>query len=168
MPIRDATTDDIDAIQRVAHSSWEADYPDILSRESIREGVDDWYTEALIRDSIIWSQALMLVAERDGSVVGFAHATFEPDERTGTILRVYVDPDHRGAGIGSDLLTETRDRLFGQGVEHISAMVLAANDVGNEFYQAFSFEQTATEPVTIGTESYEERTYTLEREAENS
>jgi len=165
MPIRDATTDDVDAIQRVAHSSWEADYPDILSRESIRDGVDDWYTEELIRDSIIWSQALMLVAERNGSIVGFAHATFEPDERTGTILRVYVDPDHRGAGIGNDLLTETRDRLFEQGVDHINAMVLAANDIGNEFYRAFGFEQTATEAVTIGNERYEECTYALERES---
>ncbi|MFD1562297.1 GNAT family N-acetyltransferase [Haloarchaeobius amylolyticus] len=164
MSIRDATTDDVDAIQRVAHTSWEADYPDILSRESIQEGVDDWYTEALIRDSIIWSQALMLVAERDGSVVGFAHATFEPDEHTGTILRLYVDPDHRGEGIGSDLLTATRDRLFEQGVERIRAMVLAANDVGNEFYRSFGFEHTATESVQIGAESYEERTYVLERE----
>ncbi|TMT86539.1 N-acetyltransferase [Haloterrigena sp. H1] len=167
MTIRDATTDDVDAIQRVAHSSWEADYPDILSRESIQEGVDDWYTEALIRDSIIWSQALMLVAERDDSIVGFAHATFEPDEHTGTILRVYVDPDHRGEGIGRDLLTETRDRLFEQSVEQLRAMVLAANDVGNEFYRTFGFEQTATEPVTIGDERYEECTYVLERESES-
>nr|WP_242611623.1 GNAT family N-acetyltransferase [Natrinema hispanicum] len=75
---------------------------------------------------------------------------------------MYVDPDHRGEGIGSDLLTETRDRLFEQGVEHINAMVLAANDVGNEFYQAFGFEQTATEPVTIGDERYEECTYSLD------
>ena len=165
MPVREATTDDIDAIQRVAHASWEADYPDILSRESIQEGVDDWYTETLIRDSIIWAQALMLVAERDGSVVGFAHATFDPDEHTGTILRVYVDPDHRGAGIGRDLLTETRDRLFEQGVERLSAMVLAANDVGTEFYRAFGFEHAATESVQIGDERYDERTYTLERES---
>ena len=164
MPIRDATTDDVDAIQRVAHASWEADYPDILSRESIQSGVDDWYTEALIRDSIIWSQALMLVATRDETVVGFAHATFDPDEHTGTILRVYVDPDHRGHGIGRDLLTETRDRLFEQGVDRLSAMVLAANDVGNEFYRTFGFEHTDTESVQIGDERYDECTYVLERE----
>jgi ribosomal protein S18 acetylase RimI-like enzyme len=162
MTIREATTDDVDAVRRVAESSWTADYPELLSRESIRDGVDDWYTPELIRDSIIWAEALMLVAERDGTVAGFAHATFDLDERTGTILRLYVAPDHRGAGIGGKLLAETRDRLFETGVDRIRAMVLAANEVGNAFYESFDFERESTEPVRIGNEQYEERTYALE------
>lgn len=41
MVIREATVDDIDAIQNVAEESWTRDYPDILSRESMAEGLDE-------------------------------------------------------------------------------------------------------------------------------
>jgi len=162
MAIRDATTDDVDAIQEIAKTSWTADYPDILSRESIQEGLDDWYSDRRIEDSIIWSRALMLVAERDDGIVGFAHATWDVDETDGNILRVYVDPDHRGAGIGSELLEETRDRLFDVGVGRVKAMVLEGNDLGNAFYREFGFEKTDTQEIQIGEESYTECTYTLE------
>ncbi|AXR76995.1 GNAT family N-acetyltransferase [Natrarchaeobaculum sulfurireducens] len=164
MAVRDATTDDVDAIREVAERSWTADYPDILSRESIQEGLDDWYADRRIEDSIIWSRALMLVVERDEGIVGFAHATWDVDETDGNILRVYVDPDHRGVGIGSDLLEATRDRLFDIGVERIKAMVLEKNDLGNAFYRGFGFEKTDTQQIQIGRESYVECTYTLDRE----
>ena len=163
MVIREATVDDIDAIRRVAEESWTRDYPDVLSRESIEEGLDDWYSEERVRDSIVWARALMLVADRDG-VVGFAHATWGTDAETGNILRVYVDPDARGEGVGSRLLEETCQTLFEQGVERVEAMVLDANELGKAFYGEFGFEETATETVPIGDDTYEECTYVLERE----
>ena len=164
MTIREATTDDIDAIQDVAQSSWTDDYPDILSRESIEDGLDEWYSDELIRDSIIWSRAFMLVAEHDGEVAGFAHATIDFDENEGTLLRVYVAPAFRNEGLGRQLLEETRDRLVDQGVERIKAMVLEANELGNAFYRGFGFEQVATEAVKIGEDTHTECTYVLETE----
>ncbi|QFU84898.1 GNAT family N-acetyltransferase [Natronorubrum aibiense] len=164
MTVRAATPDDVNAIQHVARSSWTEDYPDILSRESIQEGFDEWYSDDLVRDSIIWSRALMLVAERDDEVVGFAHAVWDPDDNEGNILRVYVAPDHRNEGLGRQLLEATRDRLVEQGVERLNAMVLEANEPGNAFYRGFGFEQATTEPITIGEETYTECTYVLEPE----
>ncbi|ELY49452.1 GNAT family N-acetyltransferase [Natronorubrum sulfidifaciens] len=162
MSVREATPDDVDAIQHVAQSSWTEDYPTILSRESIQDGLDEWYSDDLVRDSIIWSRALMLVAERDDEVVGFAHAIREDDDNEGNILRVYVAPDHRSDGLGRQLLEETRDRLVEQGVERINAMVLEANEPGNAFYRGFGFEQVTTDSITIGEETYTECTYALE------
>ena len=88
--------------------------------------------------------------------------TWDVDETDGNILRVYVDPDHRGVGIGSELLEATRDRLFDVGVDRIKAMVLEENDMGNAFYREFGFEKTDTQEIQIGEESYTECTYTLE------
>lgn len=171
MAIREATTDDVESIQAVADASWSEDYPNILSRESIDSGLDEWYSAERIEDSIIWSRALMLVADAEeaddadaGEVVGFAHATWDVDEEEGNILRVYVHPAYRNEGIGGDLLAETRDRLFDVGVDRVKAMVLENNDLGKAFYEAFGFEQTETEEIVIGDETYVERTYTLERE----
>lgn len=165
MAIREATVDDIDAIQRVAQKSWTQDYPEILSRESLQEGLDDWYSEERIEDSIVWSRALMLIADRNDEIVGFTHATWDTNADEGNILRVYVKPDSRGGGIGSRLLEETCQTLFDQRVDRIKAMVLDANDLGKAFYNEFGFEEMETETVSIGDDSYEECTYVLERES---
>lgn len=165
MAIREATPDDIDAIQDVARATWEADYPTILSRDSIREGLDEWYADDQLRDAIAWARSLVLVAERDDEIVGFTHATWDVDETTGNILRVYVVPDHRNDGIGRQLFEETRSFLFDQGVDRIEAMVLEANDLGNAFYQSFGLEKASTAEITIGEDTYTERTYVLDRES---
>ncbi|WP_049922559.1 GNAT family N-acetyltransferase [Halopiger djelfimassiliensis] len=164
MAIREATVDDIEAIQNVAQQSWTTDYPEFLSRDSIRDGLDEWYAEDRLRDAIAWTRALVLVAERDGGVVGFAHATWNVDATDGTILRVYVAPDHRTDGFGTRLLEETCRILFEQGVDRIEAMVLDANELGKRFYREFGFEKAGTEPVPVGEDISQECTFVLERE----
>ena len=165
MTIREATDDDIEAIQGIAEASWESDYPDVLSRESMEEGVDDWYSEDRIRESITWSRAHMLVSERDDDMVGFVHADLIPEDEIGHVLRLYVHPDHRQQGIGGELLGEACRTLFDEGAERIRAMVLESNELGNQFYQEFGFEPVSTEAVMIGEETYRERTYELHEEA---
>ncbi|WP_440763405.1 GNAT family N-acetyltransferase [Natronorubrum sp. DTA7] len=165
MAIREATVDDIEAIQDVAQQSWTQDYPKILSRESLQEGLDDWYSEERVRDSIVWARALMLVVEQDDEIVGFAHGVWDNETEVGNILRVYVAPNARGEGIGGRLLEETCRSLFEQGVEQVNAMVLDANELGKDFYGAFGFERDDVEAVSIGEDTYQECTYVLERES---
>lgn len=161
MTIREATDGDIEAIRDVARRSWEADYPAIVSRETVTDRVDDWYAPERLADDIGRPRALVLVADEDG-VVGFAHTVLSAE--TGHILRLYVDPEHRGQGIGGDLLEATRDELFDRGVDAVQAMVLAENELGNEFYRAYGFELTGQGETRIGDEPHPENTYTLARE----
>ncbi len=161
MNIRDATTDDINDIRQVAETSWDGDYPDILSRETIHEGVDEWYSPDQLRDSLAWAHTVILVAERDDAVIGFVHAVFDRESTTGDILRLYVHPDHRGEGVGRRLFEAVRDELTAVGVAQLRAMVLAENDVGNGFYQSFGFELSDTEDITIGGERCQENTLVL-------
>ncbi|KAB1187004.1 MULTISPECIES: GNAT family N-acetyltransferase [Haloferax] len=162
MPIRAATEDDIEAIRRVAKRSWETDYPEILTRETIDAGVEDWYAHEQIADALLPARSLVLVAERDESVVGFAHATWSNDEHEGYILRLYVHPDHRRQGVGSELLERIRGDLSTEGVDRINAMVLAENEPGNTFYEQFGFEFVDEAKTTIGGDSYRENRYALE------
>ncbi len=158
MKIRKATTDDTEAIAAVARASWEADYPDILSRETAREGVEEWYAPEKI-EAEIESDALIPVAEVGEEVAGFAHAV--EDEQGGTILRLYVVPDHRREGVGGDLLEHARDALDARGAERVRAMVLADNEVGNEFYQRFGFELAEEGETVIGETTYRENVYVM-------
>lgn len=164
MDVQPATIDDVDGIQTIAKESWEHDYPDILSSESLSEGVDEWYSTDAIRDSVDWPRASVLVAREDDAVVGFVHAVFDADRNEGNILRLYVDPEHRGAGVGGALLDAVRDELFDRGADRLRAMVLAANDVGNAFYDHLGFQLDGESEVVIGGETYTEHTYTVERD----
>lgn len=170
MTIRTATSDDIDGIRTVAKASWDTDYPDILSRESIEDGFDEWYSPDQIRNSLTWANTLLLIAEVDDRIVGFAHAVWEreetdrddPGEKDGDILRLYVHPEYRGEGLGRKLFEATRDELADQGVTALSAMVLENNDLGNDFYSGFGFEQIDTREISIGEETYSENRYRLD------
>lgn len=159
MALREATTDDIEAIRRIVTASWETDYPAILSRESIEAGIDEWYAPERLREQFGMARTMLLVAEDAGTAVGFVHCLW--DDAEGDILRLYVHPDHRGEGIGGALLEWAIDVLAEQRVDHIEAMVLEANDPGNEFYRAFGFEHVDTGETTIGGERYEENRYEL-------
>ncbi|KAB1197571.1 MULTISPECIES: GNAT family N-acetyltransferase [Haloferax] len=162
MTIRAATEDDIDAIRLVAKRSWETDYPEILTRETIDAGVEDWYAREQIVDALVPARSLLLVADHDDSVVGFAHATWSSDEHEGYILRLYVHPDHRRQGVGSELLERIRADLSSDGVERLNAMVLAENEPGITFYEQFGFEFVDEAQTTIGGDSYRENRYVLE------
>lgn len=162
MAIREATTDDVPAIRDVARRSWERDYPDVVSRETIDEGVDDWYSPERIAEELSRARTVVLVAEDAGSVVGFVHAHWT--DEVGYVLRLYVDPDHRRAGVGTRLFDRVRDALFGRGVDRIDAMVLADNEIGNSFYRTLGFERGDQRETTIGPETHPENTYVLERD----
>lgn len=168
MEIRLATSGDVGAVQRVAEHSWEHDYPDILSRESIVEGVHEWYSEERLDDEFDRSDAAVLVADRQGEVVGFVHAAWadgaDGPSREGDVLRVYVDPDHRGKAVGSALLETAVATLFERDVERIRAMVLAENDPGKAFYRSHGFErEEGSNETEIAGERYEEHSYVLAR-----
>lgn len=161
MTIRFATTDDVEGIRRVARKSWRTDYPEILSRETAEEAVEEWYDPDRIEEEIESDDALIPVLETDddGDIIGFAHAVW--DAQAGTVLRLYVAPDHRDQGIGTDLLTWTVDALADRDVERVRALVLSENEPGNAFYRAFGFEKTGEDRTTIGDETYRENTYSM-------
>ena len=176
MTVREATADDVDAIREVARAAWRADYPEILTRETVERGVEEWYESDQLAGELAGSRTRLFVASandgvddgvckddaEDARVVGFAHAELGRDDQ-GYVLRLYVHPDYRNRGLGRRLLERTRDDLFAHGAERINAMVLAANEPGTEFYRRFGFEKVAEGETTIGGETYPEHTYALER-----
>lgn len=159
MEFRSATTTNIPSIQTIAERSWERNY-DVLTRETARETVAEWYSEETLRTEIESEDTIVLVAENENGIVGFSHSVWSDEETpTGTILRLYVDPDRRQEGIGSELLEATRAVLTERDLERIEAMVLAANEPGNDFYRSAGFKQIETAETVIGENSYPENVY---------
>lgn len=163
MTTRRATADDVDGIRAVAGDSWRTDYPEILGDGAVESGFEEWYDHDSVESAVGADDELLYVAERDGEVVGVAHAVLDHDGAVGHLLRLYVHPNVRGEGIGGELLATMRDALFGRGVERVTAMVLAANDAGNEFYRTFGFDRVDEAETTVAGETYPENRYVLER-----
>jgi ribosomal protein S18 acetylase RimI-like enzyme len=86
----------------------------------------------------------LLVAERDGAIVGFVMYTmeggrYEQDVTTGLVENLYVKPEARRDGIGSALLDEAEDRLRDNGATAITIEAMADNDAAREFYTAHGY-----------------------------
>jgi ribosomal protein S18 acetylase RimI-like enzyme len=160
MQIRTATVDDIDAIRRVATASLTASYGHVLDDETIGEAVERWYaTESLAAD-LDDDDTLILVAGRDGDVVGFTQGyVTDRRERVGEIDWLHVDPDEREGGVGTTLLQEIETELVEREVDRIEGCVLEANEAGGEFYADHGFETTGTRSVKIAGESFTEAVY---------
>lgn len=163
MDIYEASSDEGEAIRRVAERSWEHDYPGILSRETAEEGVGEWYGAQRLDAALADPKNHVLVAEREGTAVGFAHALV--DGTDGVVFRLYVHPDHRQEGVGRDLFETVAETLFAYDIDRIRAMVLAENTPGNDFYRRLGFQQVESDQTTIAGEAFSEHTYELPREA---
>lgn len=157
MEIRPATEDDIEGIRRVAEASWSVDYPEILSRETIEEGVAHWYDEAVIKMELRSPRTELLVATEDEEIVGFIHGHWAGD--TGIILRLYVYPDHRNQGIGGDLFEAISDNLEERGVDTLRGMALAENDTATGFFEDQGMVQVGSETTAIAGTQYEEAVF---------
>ncbi len=159
MEIREATTDDADAIRSIAHESLNSTYTAFLDEDTIEDAVQQWYGESFA-DDLDDDRLLFLVVERDGEVVGFSQSELVGQQaNTGHLLWLHIHPDHRDGGTGVRLLVRTREALLEEGADAIQCFVLADNEGGNQFYREHGFEQAGQREVEIGDETFTENVY---------
>jgi ribosomal protein S18 acetylase RimI-like enzyme len=82
MRVREAASGDLEGIRAVAEASWERDYADLLTRDTVAAGVNDWYDEASLADQIGSERTPVLVAEADGGSEGDEKEAEEEGEET--------------------------------------------------------------------------------------
>ncbi|UWG48585.1 Acetyltransferase (GNAT) family [Halanaeroarchaeum sp. HSR-CO] len=154
MEIRRADGGDVEAIRRVAERSWDTDYPPFLTRETISDGIEEWYSHDSIRADLANPRSSIFVAEHDGEVVGFVQT--HRSDRTGHVLRLYVDPHHSRSGVGTALYEAAVETMSAGDIDVVRAMALAANERGCAFYRALGLDRVDTDTTTISGERYEE------------
>lgn len=82
----------------------------------------------------------ILVARRDDRIVGFCTVVLESgglerDATKGVVENLYVEPESRGAGLGSALLGAAEDRLADVGAEVVSVETMARDEDVRAFYE---------------------------------
>ncbi|MCU4716933.1 GNAT family N-acetyltransferase [Halapricum hydrolyticum] len=165
MNVRPATPADRPAIRDIARRSLQTSYS--LSPQAITSAIEEWYTEDNLCERLNDEDRLLLVADRDGQVVGFSESTLEDAvvfedsgaQQKAMLLWLHVDPSYRGEGIGMDLFEATRDRLRKQGASTIQGRVLAENSEGNSFFERLGFQQVGRRDVEIASRTHVENIY---------
>ncbi|WP_284012485.1 GNAT family N-acetyltransferase [Halobaculum litoreum] len=160
MDLRDATTEDVDGIRETAQASLTASYGHALSGDLIAGAVETWYDAEEVAENLAGDDAVFVVAVEDGEVVGFVQSYLvERREPVGELDWLHVHPDHRGKGIGDDLLHRAETELLERGAERIEGRVLAANESGAEFYEGEGFSKIGERTVEIGGEPFVEQVF---------
>jgi len=155
LEIRAAVPEDAGTVRAVASRSMQRSYGSFLEASTIDAAVDDWFGRDRFEDLLGDPTAIVLVAEADGTVVGFSqgHVVETPSGSTGTVHWLHVAPNHRGRGIGEQLFEHTSEALTERDVDRIRGLVLAANERGAAFYRAMGLEEVGRQEVELGGES---------------
>jgi ribosomal protein S18 acetylase RimI-like enzyme len=117
--IRVATVADIDAVLGL----WEVARTEHAATEDRPEAVQ----RLLATDA-----EALLVAERDGSLVGAVIGAW--DGWRGNIYRLAIDPAHRRRGIGTRLVSAAEASLYERGARRVTALVAFEDERAGAFW----------------------------------
>jgi ribosomal protein S18 acetylase RimI-like enzyme len=97
------------------------------------------------------AQMIVLVAERDGEVVGYAYAGVEGNDYmalrgpAGVLYDLVVDPDHRRQRVGSTLLDAALADLARLGAPRVVLFTAEKNHVAQAMFTQAQFRRTMIE-----------------------
>ena len=137
--IRKATLEDAVAIARIQVGTWRVAYAgivpgDYLASLSEEKRVKSW--EERLTDG----RSIILVAEKDGEVIGWASGGASRDEDAGSdteVYAIYVSPEHWDGGVGCELMTRMEESLPESG--STTLWVLQENRRAIRFYERMGY-----------------------------
>lgn len=94
---------------------------------------------------------IVLVAERDGEVVGYTYAGVEGVDYmslrgpAGVLYDIIVDPAHRGHGVGRTLLDATLAELAARGSPRVVLSTAERNEAAQHLFARAGFRRTMIE-----------------------
>ena len=113
---------------------------------TLEQGYGNW----LVRESQN-PQAMVLVAEADGKVVGYAYATLNDRDwmmlldACGALQDIWVDESARRTGVAKMLVEEMCVRFRGMGAPRVVLSTAAKNEGAQKFFEAMGFRRTMIE-----------------------
>lgn len=136
LKVRKMGPNDIQQVQDVAKTSWNATYNGIIPIVVQESFLTSAYNNEMMLRRL--ERSHVFVAEFDEKIVGFANFSFVREDGEVELSAIYLYPEYQGKGIGSALLQEGIKNS--QGVKEVYINVEKDNEIGRRFYEAKKFE----------------------------
>jgi GNAT superfamily N-acetyltransferase len=147
MQFRKAVISDIPVIQQIAEKAWRPTYSHILSEEQTIYMLDMMYGTEVLLKQINSQIAFYLAVEADQVIGYFAMEITEPIKMK--LHKIYLDPDQKSKGVGSQIIAFIKDFGFKAGVKHIELNVNKFNSAV-QFYEKMGFFRAKEMVLDIG------------------
>ena len=132
MTIRPAKQSDRELVREL----WQEFEEELGGPEYLRESWDEAWSD--LSETI--RSGVALIAEEDGRAVGFAFCVLgDVGRRTAHVTDLYVRPDARNHGTGTDLLMALVEPAREAGLDHVSLEVLVRNSEARRLYDRLGF-----------------------------
>ena len=129
--VRSARLSDLDRLLEIESASFQSD---LLSRQSLRR-------------HILRAPGRLLVAEdATGLLYGYVLLFTRSGSRRGRIYSLAVHPEHRGSGVGVQLLSAVSETALELHLRSISLEVRVENQTAIALYRKFGFEKVGEKP----------------------
>lgn len=138
--VRAATESDVEAIRGIGRAAWPETYA-FAGKDYVEHGLATWWSEAAVRRGL--ATTVTLVAELEGWVVGMGNIDLRPE--VPVIWKLYIHPDHQGAGIGGNLL-ESLIEAVPAGRRAVSVEYADGNDRAAAVYVKHGFIEIRRDP----------------------
>ena len=161
MEITSATADHEEAVRDVVGRSMRASFS--LSPEQMETVIRQEFGEEGFAARLDGDRSIVLVAERDDEVIGVVTGSLT-DGDDGEIGWLFVAPEARGEGVGTELFETARDELEGRGAERVRALVMSENVEGEQFFEQFGYEQAGNRELEIDEQVFAAHVYDPEAE----
>lgn len=133
--VRAAVPSDAEQIQRLGAG---------VDEFRVSDGTVTFWPPEILARAIEAPEVAVLVAERDGDLVGFVIANGNPALSKAIVENIYLHPDHPGLGIGSQLLAGLVVQLTVQGYQYLATLVPPGEDGPVAFYEGSGFRRGNT------------------------
>ncbi|GAF66752.1 putative acetyltransferase [Bacillus sp. TS-2] len=136
-----ANEDHVKGIIKVCTEGYRATYKDLCTKQYIEKIIKQFYNESAVLKEVRASNrdwGGYFVAVENGSVIGAGAGGILPDD-SGEVFVLYLQPDRRNEGIGSQLLQAitVQQKTFGANKQYVS--VQKGNHKGIPFYESKGF-----------------------------
>lgn len=134
--IRTGTSQDITAVQEIAHISWNDTYEGIIPPTIQESFLNKSYSMPMMEMRL--KKTIVLVAEHEGQPIGFANFTKLDDDGDAELIALYLKPEYQRNGYGKKLLDSGLSYLLNG--SNLFVYVESENQKGRSFYEANGFE----------------------------
>jgi ribosomal protein S18 acetylase RimI-like enzyme len=148
--IRDAELRDLPAIAELAGKMVRQHHTFDAQRFMLIPNVEAGYAR-FFASELGNPETLILAAERDSTVIGYAYARLEPRDwnnlldACGALHDVFVDESARRMGVARRLVDTVRERLLRKGAPRLVLHTASKNVSAREFFASLGFRETMVE-----------------------